>query len=235
MTRRRSCAALRRCLAFRLGRHQRRCCRCPRAIIVFDPSNYAQNVLRAAHARSSRSPIRSPRCRAEAQMLINQARNLASLPYSSLQQLQRWYSARSSFWGRRRTSPTTSTQIDRSLQQKYSTASMSASDQQLVADAHSRWQEHRRRSAGCHARAGRRRQLTSTPIVRRYRRWSGQPVGDRRAPGDTGRQSASRARSRRSSSLTSAVVAANDQAQALPAMPSGRPQPNRGREQRQRF
>src|SRR6201990_3555886 len=56
-------------------------------LIVFDPNNYAQNVLTAARAlQQINNQIMS--LQNEAQMLINQARNLASLPYSSLQQLQ---------------------------------------------------------------------------------------------------------------------------------------------------
>ena len=55
--------------------------------IVYDPSNYAQNVLTAARTLEQiNNQITS--LQNEAQMLINQARNLASLPYSSLQQLQ---------------------------------------------------------------------------------------------------------------------------------------------------
>ncbi|RUV46926.1 P-type conjugative transfer protein TrbJ, partial [Mesorhizobium sp. M5C.F.Ca.IN.020.14.1.1] len=55
--------------------------------IVFDPSNYAENVLQAARALEQiNNQIQS--LQNEAQMLINQARNLAALPYSSLQKLQ---------------------------------------------------------------------------------------------------------------------------------------------------
>ena len=58
-----------------------------RALIVFDPTNYVQNVLTAARElQQVNNQITS--LQNEAQMLINQARNLASLPYSSLQQLQ---------------------------------------------------------------------------------------------------------------------------------------------------
>ena len=57
-----------------------------RAQIVFDPSNYAQNVLTAARSlQQVTNQVTS--LQNEAQMLINQARNLASLPYSSLQPL----------------------------------------------------------------------------------------------------------------------------------------------------
>ena len=55
--------------------------------IVFDPNNYAQNVLTAARElQQINNQITS--LQNQAQMLINQASNLASLPYSSLQQLQ---------------------------------------------------------------------------------------------------------------------------------------------------
>ena len=51
--------------------------------IVFDPENYSQNVLTAARALEQiNNQITS--LQNQAQMLINQARNLASLPYSSL-------------------------------------------------------------------------------------------------------------------------------------------------------
>ena len=55
--------------------------------IVFDPSNYAQNVLTAARTLEQIThQITS--LQNEAQMLINQARNLASLPFSALQEIQ---------------------------------------------------------------------------------------------------------------------------------------------------
>jgi P-type conjugative transfer protein TrbJ len=47
--------------------------------IVFDPSNYAENIVQAARALEQiNNQIAS--LQNEAQMLINQARNLASLP-----------------------------------------------------------------------------------------------------------------------------------------------------------
>ena len=54
---------------------------------VFDPSNFSQNVLTAARTlQQVNNGIQS--LQNEAMFLINQARNLASLPYSSLAQLQ---------------------------------------------------------------------------------------------------------------------------------------------------
>ena len=56
-------------------------------LVVFDPNNYAQNVLTAARSlQQINNQITS--LQNEAQMLVNQAKNLASLPYSSLQQLE---------------------------------------------------------------------------------------------------------------------------------------------------
>src|SRR5260370_10864856 len=56
-------------------------------LIVFDPNNYAQNVLTAARElQQINNQITS--LQNQAQMLINQANNLTSLPYSSLRQLE---------------------------------------------------------------------------------------------------------------------------------------------------
>src|ERR1700743_2849727 len=55
-------------------------------LIVFDPNNYAQSVLIAARAlQQINNQIAS--LQNQAQMLINQAKNLATLPFSSLLQL----------------------------------------------------------------------------------------------------------------------------------------------------
>ena len=55
--------------------------------IVFDPNNYAQNVLTAARElQQINNQITS--LQNQTQMLVNQAKNLATLPYSSLQQLE---------------------------------------------------------------------------------------------------------------------------------------------------
>jgi P-type conjugative transfer protein TrbJ len=107
--------------------------------IVFDPSNYAQNVLTAARALEQISnQITS--LQNEAQMLINQARNLASLPYSSLQRLQQSVLRTQQLLSQAQNIAFDVQQIDRAFQTTYGSASLTASDQQLVADARSRWQ-----------------------------------------------------------------------------------------------
>lgn len=109
------------------------------AFIVYDPTNYAQNVLQAARAlQQITNQITS--LQNEAQMLINQARNLASLPYSSLQRLQQSVQRTQQLLGQAQNIAFDVQQIDRAFQTTYGNISLSASDQQLVTDARSRWQ-----------------------------------------------------------------------------------------------
>src|SRR3984893_17794614 len=53
-------------------------------MVVYDPSNYAQNVLQAARAlQQINNQVTS--LQNQTRMLLNQARNLTNLPYTSLQ------------------------------------------------------------------------------------------------------------------------------------------------------
>ncbi|TCP89715.1 P-type conjugative transfer protein TrbJ [Rhizobium sp. PP-CC-2G-626] len=107
--------------------------------IMFDPSNYAQNILTAARTLQSVNQ-QITQLQNEAQMLMNQARNLASLPYSSLQQLQQSVQRTQQLLSQAQNIAFDVQQIDRAFQQQYGNVSMSASDSQLVTDARSRWQ-----------------------------------------------------------------------------------------------
>ena len=107
--------------------------------IVYDPSNYAQNVLTAARTLEQiNNQITS--LQNEAQMLINQARNLASLPHSSLQQLQQNVQRTQQLLGQAKNLAFEVGQIDRAFQSQYGNVSLSATDAQLVADARGRWE-----------------------------------------------------------------------------------------------
>ena len=107
--------------------------------IVYDPSNYAQNVLTAARTLEQiNNQITS--LQNEAQMLINQARNLASLPYSSLQQLHQNVQRTQQLLGQAQNIAFEVGQIDQAFQQQYGNVSLSTTDAQLVADARSRWE-----------------------------------------------------------------------------------------------
>ena len=109
------------------------------AIIVFDPSNYAQNVLTAARTLEQiTNQITS--LQNEAQMLINQAKNLASLPYSALQTLQQNVQRTQQLLSQAQGIAFNVQQIDQMFTQKYGNVSMSTTDKQMVADARLRWQ-----------------------------------------------------------------------------------------------
>lgn len=108
--------------------------------IVYDPTNYAQNLLSATRAlQQINNQITS--LQNEATMLINQARNLASLPYSSLQHLQQSVQRTQQLLGEAQRIAYNVQNIDQAFRTNYGagSASMSASDQQLVAQAKERW------------------------------------------------------------------------------------------------
>ena len=107
--------------------------------IVFDPNNYAQNVLTAARAlHQINNQITS--LQNQALMLINQAKNLASLPYSSLQQLEQSFQRTQQLLTQAQRIAYDIQQIDRAFSTTYAPASSGVSDQALIANAQSRWQ-----------------------------------------------------------------------------------------------
>jgi P-type conjugative transfer protein TrbJ len=107
--------------------------------IVYDPSNYAQNVLTAVRTLEQiNNQITS--LQNEAQMLINQARNLASLPHSSLQALQQNVQRTQQLLGQAQNLAFEVGQIDQAFQSQYGNVALSSTDAQLVADARSRWE-----------------------------------------------------------------------------------------------
>jgi type IV secretion system protein TrbJ len=106
--------------------------------IVFDPSNYAENIVQAARALEQiNNQIAS--LQNEAQMLINQARNLASLPYSSLQQIQQSVQRTQQLLGEAQRIAFDVQQVDQIFSQQYANMDLTASDQQLVELARERW------------------------------------------------------------------------------------------------
>ena len=108
-------------------------------LIVFDPNNYAQNVLTAARAlQQINNQITS--LQNQAQMLINQAKNLASLPYSSLQQLEQSIQRTRQLLAQAQRIAYDVQQIDRAFSTTYAAASKDQPDQALIANAQTRWQ-----------------------------------------------------------------------------------------------
>ena len=108
--------------------------------IVYEPTDYAQNLLTAARTLEQiNHQIAS--LQNEAQMLINQARNLTSLlPYSSLQTLQQNGQRTQQLLAHAQNIAIDRQNVDQMSSQKYGNVSLSATDTQLVEDARSRWQ-----------------------------------------------------------------------------------------------
>lgn len=107
--------------------------------VVFDPNNYAQNVLTAARElQQINNQITS--LQNQAQSLINQAKNLASLPYSSLQQLQSSIQRTQQLLAQAQRIAYDVQQIDRAFSTNYAPATSSQSNQALETNAQSRWQ-----------------------------------------------------------------------------------------------
>jgi P-type conjugative transfer protein TrbJ len=106
--------------------------------IVYDPTNYAQNVLQAARALEQiNNQITS--LQNEAQMLVNQARNLTSLPHSSLQQLQQSVWRTQQLLNRAQNIAYDVAAIDQAFQTTYGDTPITSSDQQLIDAARTRW------------------------------------------------------------------------------------------------
>ncbi|MGV7217818.1 P-type conjugative transfer protein TrbJ [Bradyrhizobium sp. UFLA05-112] len=111
----------------------------PAQWIVFDPNNYAQNVLTAARElQQINNQITS--LQNQSMMLINQAKNLASLPYSSLQQLEQSIQRTQQLFGEAQRIAYDVGQIDRAFSSTYAPASGGQSGQALIANAQTRWQ-----------------------------------------------------------------------------------------------
>jgi type IV secretion system protein TrbJ len=109
-------------------------------VLVYDPSNYAQNVLQAARAlQQINNQITS--LQNQTQMLLNQAKNLASLPYSSLQAIEQSIARTQQLLSQAQRLGYDISQIDQAFQRSYPQSyAGSTSSQQLVGDAQTRWQ-----------------------------------------------------------------------------------------------
>jgi type IV secretion system protein TrbJ len=108
--------------------------------IVFDPTNYAQNVLTAARElQQVNNEIQM--LENQATSLMNQARNLAGLPYSSLAQLEQQITQTQQLLAQAQRIAYSVSAIDQAFTQTYPQAySGSTSSQQLLAGAQTRWQ-----------------------------------------------------------------------------------------------
>jgi P-type conjugative transfer protein TrbJ len=108
--------------------------------VVYDPSNYAQNVLQAARAlQQINNQVTS--LQNQTQMLLNQARHLVSLPYSALQTIDQSIARTQQLLNQAQRIAYNTTQIDQAFARNYPQSyPASTSPQQLASDAQTRWQ-----------------------------------------------------------------------------------------------
>lgn len=109
-------------------------------LAVFDPTNYAQNVLQASRALEQiNHQIQS--LQNDALSLVNQAKNLASLPYSSLQRLQASVRQTQALLEQARGIAHRVGDIDQAFRTTYAPASPDASKADLISGARARWRQ----------------------------------------------------------------------------------------------
>lgn len=108
--------------------------------IVYDPSNYAQNVMTAARSLEQiNNQIRQ--IQNQATSLINEARNLTSLPISTIQTLQSQVDQTRQLLGEAQRIAYDVTDVQQVFNERYKGAALSAGQARMVANADARWQD----------------------------------------------------------------------------------------------
>jgi P-type conjugative transfer protein TrbJ len=108
--------------------------------IVYDPTNYAQNVLTAARTLEQiNNQIRA--LQNQAQSLINEAKNLASLPVSTLSTLQNQVNQTRQLLAQAQRIAYSVEDIQQAFTQRYNGANLTASQGEMVANADARWKD----------------------------------------------------------------------------------------------
>jgi type IV secretion system protein TrbJ len=108
------------------------------AIIVFDPSNYAQNILTAARTLEQiNNQIRQ--LQNQATSLINEAKNLTSLPLTVLEPLRAQIAQTQTLLRQAQRMAYDVQQIETQFGTQYKNIDLSASDRALVDGAEGRW------------------------------------------------------------------------------------------------
>jgi len=110
-------------------------------LTVYDPTNYAQNLLSASRALTQiNNQITS--LQNQASMLLNQGRNLTSLPTSTLAQLQQSMDRTRQLIGQAQQIAYNVRDVDRVFDARYPQGSLAGtSNGQLVQNAETRWRD----------------------------------------------------------------------------------------------
>jgi len=108
--------------------------------IVYDPTNYAQNVLTAARSlQQINNQIQQ--IQQQATSLINEARNLASLPFNSLQQLQKQVQRTQQLLGEAQRIAYDVQNVQQVFNGRYKGAALTGNHAQMVANVNARWED----------------------------------------------------------------------------------------------
>lgn len=106
--------------------------------IVYDPSNYSQNILTAARTLEQiNNQIRQ--LQNQATSLVNEARNLTSLPTTMLEPLQQQIRQTQQLLAQAQRISFDVQQIEREFARQYSPASLTGSQREMVQGAEERW------------------------------------------------------------------------------------------------
>lgn len=106
--------------------------------VVYDPSNFGQNVLTAARALQQINN-QIVQINNQTQMLINQAKNLASLPFTTVAQITGQIQRTEQLLQQAQRIAYSVSSIDQAFTNTYA-GNMNVSQQQLVVQAQQRWQ-----------------------------------------------------------------------------------------------
>ncbi len=110
------------------------------AIIVYDPTNYASNVLQAARAlQQINNQIQQIQNQATSR--INEAKNLISLPISTLSTLQQQVQQTRQLLNQAQRIAYSVQDIQNAFTSRYNGANLAASQSQMIANANARWQD----------------------------------------------------------------------------------------------
>jgi P-type conjugative transfer protein TrbJ len=107
--------------------------------VVFDPQNYAQNVLTAARELQQVNN-QITQIENQTQSLINQAKHLASLPYSLVSTITSQIQRTEQLLAQAQRIAYSVSTIDQAFTTNYGAVNLNLSQQQMVAQAQSRWQ-----------------------------------------------------------------------------------------------
>lgn len=108
--------------------------------IVYDPTNYAQNVLTAARSLTQINN-QIQQIQNQATSLINEARNLTSLPLSTLQTLQAQVDQTRQLLSEAQRIAYDVADVRRAFAGRYSASALKAGSAQMLANANARWQD----------------------------------------------------------------------------------------------